>query len=61
MVPAVDNICEPFTHNLLTRAQGRPKFLSLMGIHKECITKEIKFESNFGGGKNGRTCVSMGK
>ena len=44
------NICESFTHNLLTRAQGKTTFLSLMGIPKKCIANAYEFESDFGGG-----------
>ena len=56
----ISNICESFTHNLLTRAQGKTTFLSLMRIPKKCIANAYEFESDFGGGKNGCACVSMG-
>ena len=59
LAPAVDKICESFTHNPLMRAQGNPTFLSLMGIHKECIANASEFESDFGGGKYGCACVAM--
>ena len=59
--PAVNKICESFTHNPLTWDQGKPTFLYLMGIHKECITNASKFESDFGGGKHGCVCISMGE
>ena len=58
--PSVDNICESFTHNLLTWVQGNPIFLSLTGTHKECIYNESKFESDFGGGQHVCACVVMG-
>ena len=48
--PAVDKICESFTHNPPTRAQGKPTFPSLMVIHKEYIANVSEFESDFGGG-----------
>ena len=48
--PAVDKMCESFTHNPLMRAQSNPTFSSLMGIHKECIANASEFESDFGGG-----------
>ena len=32
--PAVENICELFTHNPLTGAHVNPTLLTLMGIHK---------------------------
>ena len=38
--PAVNNICESFTHNPLTRSQGEPISLSLILIHKEFIAKD---------------------
>ena len=50
LAPAVDKICESFTKNPLTRAQENPTFLSIMVMHKQCITNASKFESNFGGG-----------
>ena len=61
LAPAADKICESFTHNPLTGGQGKPTFLSLMGINKECIANASKSESNFGGGNNGCTCITMGK
>ena len=61
LAPATENICESFIHNPLARAQGKPTFLSLMGLHKECITNASKFESDFGGGQHGCTCVAMGE
>ena len=60
MALAVDKICESFTNNPITRAQGKPTFLSLMGIHKECIANTSKLESDFGGRQHGCACVAMG-
>ena len=60
-MPAADKICESFTHNPLTRGQGNPTFLYLMGIHKECISNASKFDSDFEGGHNGCACVAMGE
>ena len=60
LAPDVDNICESFTHNLLTRAQVNPTLLSPMVIHKECIANTSKSESDFGGGKHGCACAAMG-
>ena len=60
LAPAINKICESFTHKLLTRAQGKTIFLSLMGIHKEHTTNESEFESDFRGGKHGCVCASMG-
>ena len=48
--PEVDNICESFTHNLITGTQLNPTFLSMMGINKECIDNAKKFDSKFRGG-----------
>ena len=39
------------------RAQGKLKFLSFMGIHKD---NAIEFESDFGGGQHGCACIAMG-
>ena len=58
--PDVDNICEVLTHNPLTRAQGNPILLSLIGIHKECIVNTSESESNFWGGQHGWAYVAMG-
>ena len=44
LAPAADRICGSFTYNVLTWAQGKPTFLSLMGMHKERIENTIKFE-----------------
>ena len=60
-MPTVDKICESFTHNPLTQAQGNYTLLYLIGIHKECITNMIKFECDFVGGQHGCTCIAMGK
>ena len=60
LAPAVENICDSSTHNLLKRAQGNPTFLSLMGIHKDYIANASKFESDFVGGKHGCVCVVTG-
>ena len=59
LAPAVDKICESFTYNPLKQSQAKPIFLSLMGIHKECIANESEFESDFRGGKHGFTSVTM--
>ena len=61
LAPAVDKICESFTHNLLSRDQGNPNLLYLMGIYKECISNARKFESDFWGSQHGCVCVAMGK
>ena len=47
LAPAKNKICEPFTYKYLTRSQGKPTFLSLMVMHKECIENmnTSKFES----------------
>ena len=58
--PSINKICESFTHNSLTRDRVNPIFLSLVGIHKDCIANVSKFESNFGGGNYGCACVAMG-
>ena len=60
LAPAINKMCELFTHNPLTRAQGKPIFLSLMGIHKECITNSSEFESDFGGGHHVYAYVVVG-
>ena len=57
---AVDNIFESFTHNPLTRAQGKPNLLYIMEIYKEFISNARKFESGFGGGQHDCACVTMG-
>ena len=59
LAPAVYKICESFINNPLTRAQGNPKFLYLMGMHKECIANASEIEFDFGGGQHGCTCVAM--
>ena len=56
---AVDNICESFTHDPPTRAQGNPTLLYLMGIHKEWIANMREFNSNFRGGQHGCARVDM--
>ena len=56
LAPAVDKICESFTHNLLTLSQGSTTLLSLMGIQKEYIANE----SELWGGQYGYACISMG-
>ena len=61
LAPATENICESFIHNPLARAQGKPTFLSLIGIHKECITNAIKLVSDFGGGQHSCACIVMVK
>ena len=58
---AANKICKSFKHNPLMRDQGNPNFLSLMGIHKECIANMIEYEPNFGGGQHGCTCIAMGE
>ena len=58
--PSVKNICELFTHNLLTRAQGNPKFISLMGIHNECIANASKLKYYFRVGQYECMCVTIG-
>ena len=45
---------------MLTRSQGKPVLLYLMGMHKGWIADARKFESNFGGGQNGCACVATG-
>lgn len=60
LAPAIDNICESFTHYPLTRDQGKPTFLSLMVTHKECIAIAGEFESDFEGGQHVCACVDIG-
>ena len=59
LAPAVEKNCESFTHNPLTRDQGKPTFLSLMGFHKQCIANVSKFESDLWGGRHGCACITM--
>ena len=56
----VNKICESFTHKPLTQDQGKPTFLFLMGIHKECIANASEFKSYFRGSKHGCVCITMG-
>ena len=60
LAPAVYNICESFTHNPQTWAQGNPTLLSLMVIHKKCIAYASGFESYLGGGQHGCVCFAIG-
>ena len=60
LAPAIDKICESLTYNPLTRAQGKPTFLSLILIHEEFIVNEREFESDFWGGQHGIVCIAMG-
>ena len=57
---AGDRICESFTHNPLTQDQGDPTFLSIMGIHKECIANDSESKYDFVKGQHVHTWVAMG-
>ena len=60
LAPVFNKIYKSFTHNLLTRSQGKYTFISLIGIHKKFISNVNKFESGFGGGKHGCVCIAIG-
>ena len=61
LTPSANKVCESFTHNSLTQDQGKPPYLSQMGIQKELFDNLTEFVSNFRGGQHGCAFIAMGE